>query len=167
MTDPANPSEGGPKQPAAIASARQPGHEQLPFVTPSTYLHLRAPVAQRPTASSHSRTDFPLAEKPMMTTSLDREQMQGLVSLPTLRAEALVPRELLFLSASPAPPKIRRRPDFSSAAGATSAKPLPAALAAGSIQRGSTSSRSPHGGAGYCRRAWRARRTEARRAHLA
>ncbi|KAG6356649.1 hypothetical protein INS49_014523 [Diaporthe citri] len=75
MTDPANPSEGGPKQPAAFASARHPGHEQLPFVTPSTYLHLRAPVAQRPTASSHSRTDFSLAAE---MTSADREQMQGL-----------------------------------------------------------------------------------------
>ena len=143
MTDPANPSEAskaGPKQPAAIASAR---HPELPFVTPSPYLHLRAPVA-RPTASSHSRTDFPLAaEKPLMTP-LDKEQMQGLVSLPNLRTEALAPRAPLFLSPSRAPLATEARNSVSwSAAGATSARPLLAALAAGSIQRGSTSSRRP------------------------
>lgn len=82
MTDPANPSEGGPpKQPAAIASARHPGHElplPLPFAAPSTFLQLRAPVANRPTASSQSRTEHSLAvEKPLMTP-LDKEQMQGL-----------------------------------------------------------------------------------------
>lgn len=84
MTD--NPSEGGPpRQPAAIPSARHPGHE-LPFVTPSTYLQLRAPVAPRPTASSH--TEFPLAAMALpadkLMTNLDREQLQGLVSFPSL-----------------------------------------------------------------------------------
>lgn len=73
MTDPANPSENGPNPPAAIA--RHPGHE-LPFVQPSTYLHLRAPNR----TSSHSHTIPQPAEKPPMTP-LDRDQMQGLVSL--------------------------------------------------------------------------------------
>lgn len=76
MTDPANPSENGSNPPAAIA--RHPGHE-LPFVQPSTYLHLRAPNR---TASSHSHTIPQPAEKPPMTP-LDRDQMQGLVSLLT------------------------------------------------------------------------------------
>ncbi|KUI52634.1 Nuclear protein SNF4 [Cytospora mali] len=70
MTDPANPSENGPNPPAAIA--RHPGHE-LPFVQPSTYLHLRAPNR----TSSHSHTIPQPAEKPPMTP-LDRDQMQGL-----------------------------------------------------------------------------------------
>lgn len=159
MTGPANPSEGGP-EPAAIASAaRDPG--VLPFVTPSTYLarpHLRAPVAQRPTASSHSRTDFPLAEKPLMTP-IDRDQVQGLVSNQPFQpsGRGTCPPRASFLSPSPALLAMDRHPDSSSTAGATSAKPLPAALAAGSIQRGSTSSRILHEGAGYCRRAWRAR----------
>ncbi|ROW02863.1 hypothetical protein VSDG_01869 [Cytospora chrysosperma] len=71
MTDPANPSENGSNPPAAIA--RHLGHE-LPFVQPSTYLHLRAPNR---TASSHSHTIPQPAEKPPMTP-LDRDQMQGL-----------------------------------------------------------------------------------------
>ncbi|KAK7749767.1 AMP-activated serine/threonine-protein kinase regulatory subunit [Cytospora paraplurivora] len=70
MTDPANPSENGPNPPAAIA--RHPGHE-LPFVQPSTYLHLRAPNR----TSSHSHTIPQPAEKPPMTP-LDSDQMQGL-----------------------------------------------------------------------------------------
>lgn len=92
MTGPANPSDHGPpSNPPAAAVARHPGHE-LPFVTPSTYLHLRAPTAT-PTpnlasaashASSHSRTILPPAlapapEKPLMTP-LDKDQVQGLVS---------------------------------------------------------------------------------------
>lgn len=58
MADPsdANPSDNGPlprnHPPAATtAVARHPGHE-LPFVTPSTYLHLRAPTAPATSATA-------------------------------------------------------------------------------------------------------------------
>lgn len=114
MTDPANPNNDGPlpgNPPAAAAVAaavaRHPGHE-LPFVQPSTYLHLRAPTASAtansatapgtfepllasPAASrssssaahhNHSYTIPPPAAptpKPLMTP-LDRDQVQGLVS---------------------------------------------------------------------------------------
>lgn len=158
MTDPANPSEGGPpKQPAAIASARHPGHElplPLPFAAPSTFLQLRAPVANRPTASSHSRTEHSLAaEKPLMTP-LDKEQMQGLVSLPE-------PLDRGTCSSAPLFPFHLRLPGLPWSDALIPHMPLvprlrghwPAASTAGSIQRGSTSSRSLCEGAGYCRRA--------------
>lgn len=147
MTDPANPSEardGGPAQPAAIANAAR-DLDVLHFVTPSTYL--RAPVANNPTASNHSRTDFPLAaEKPLMTP-LDREQMQGLVSLSDLRTETfIIPRCPFPFAVScavgmgiliPRPPP-----------------PLVPCLrghccTVWPIQRGSASSRGLHDGAGY------------------
>ncbi|KAJ4389427.1 AMP-activated serine/threonine-protein kinase regulatory subunit [Gnomoniopsis smithogilvyi] len=93
MTDPANPSKDGPpSNPPAAAVARHPGHE-LPFVTPSTYLHLRAPMATATPnlasaashPSSHSRTIpapalVPAPEKPLMTP-LDRDQVQGLTAI--------------------------------------------------------------------------------------
>lgn len=101
MTDPANPSDNGnqpapaptptptPNPPTAVA--RHLGHE-LPFVTPSTYL--RAPTtatvtsflaSAAPQPSSHSRTIPPptlvsAPDKPLMTP-LDRDQVQGLVSI--------------------------------------------------------------------------------------
>lgn len=100
MTDPANPSDNGPSSnpPAAAAVARHPGHE-LPFVTPSTYLHLRAPMATAtpnlasaaPPSSSHSHTIpapalAPAPEKPLMTP-LDKDQVQGLVSNQSINAQ--------------------------------------------------------------------------------
>lgn len=76
-----------------VAVARHSGHE-LPFVTPSTYLHQRASTATAtpnvasaaaPHVSSHSRTIPPPAlilapETPPPMTPLDRDQVQGLVS---------------------------------------------------------------------------------------
>ncbi|KAJ4413644.1 AMP-activated serine/threonine-protein kinase regulatory subunit [Gnomoniopsis sp. IMI 355080] len=93
MTDPANPSDNGPSSnPPAAPVARHPGHE-LPFVTPSTYLHLRAPMATATPnlasaashPSGHSRTIpapalVPAPEKPLMTP-LDKDQVQGLTAI--------------------------------------------------------------------------------------
>lgn len=82
-----------------LAVARHSGH-QLPFVTPSTYLHQRASTATAtpnnlasaaaPHVSSHSRTIPPPAlilapETPPPMTPLDRDQVQGLVSRTTPR----------------------------------------------------------------------------------
>lgn len=82
-----------------LAVARHSGHE-LPFVTPSTYLHQRASTATAtpnnlasaaaPHVSSHSRTIPPPAlilapETPPPMTPLDRDQVQGLVSRTTPR----------------------------------------------------------------------------------
>lgn len=85
MADPANASDNGslPGNPPA-AVARHPGHE-LPFVTPSTYLHLRTPTAGTPrpilasSAAQATQSHAIPPEKPPMTP-LDRDQVQGLVS---------------------------------------------------------------------------------------
>lgn len=91
MTDPAKPSDNGQNPPAV---ARQTAGHELPFVTPSTYLHLPtrplASASSSPAATAahlHSRTipqpaqpyPAPVPEKPPMT-SLDKDQVQGLVS---------------------------------------------------------------------------------------
>ncbi|PSS00775.1 hypothetical protein BD289DRAFT_7352 [Coniella lustricola] len=92
MTDPANASDNGslPGNPPA-AVARHPGHE-LPFVTPSTYLHLRTPTAaatsgtSRPVIASsaalatQNQSHTISSEKPPMTP-LDRDQVQGLMAI--------------------------------------------------------------------------------------
>ncbi|KAF3770966.1 hypothetical protein M406DRAFT_97005 [Cryphonectria parasitica EP155] len=75
MTDPANPSD---SPLPGIPPARQPGHE-LPFVQPSTYLHLRAPTATATFGNSGPFHTAP-AEKPPMTP-LDRDQVQGLTAI--------------------------------------------------------------------------------------
>lgn len=114
MTDPANPSDNGQNPPAV---ARQTAGHELPFVTPSTYLHLptrplasasNSPAATILTAAhGHSRTvpqpaqpdPAPAPEKPPMTP-LDKDQVQGLVSKRAPFLDAQVPFRDTFIPRS-------------------------------------------------------------------
>lgn len=119
MTNPANPSDNGPNPPAV---ARQTAGHELPFVTPSTYLHLPtrplANASSSPAATAahgQSRTvpqpaqpdPAPVPEKPPMTP-LDRDQVQGLVSnarpfgtLKSCSETYPIPRSSYLISAFP------------------------------------------------------------------
>lgn len=123
MTGPATPSDNGKKPPAV---ARQMAGHELPFVTPSTYLHLptrplasaaASPAAVTAANPPHSRT-VPLPEQPPVPplpekhpmTPLDKDQVQGLVSNCLCSETRSIPRSsylvaaFLPLTAQPPPP---------------------------------------------------------------
>lgn len=112
MTGPATPSDNGKKPPAV---ARQMAGHELPFVTPSTYLHLptrplasaaASPAAVTAANPPHSRTVPlpdqppvpPLPEKPPMTP-LDKDQVQGLVSNCLCSETHSIPRSSYLVAA--------------------------------------------------------------------
>jgi hypothetical protein len=90
------PPQGGPSAPAVV---RHLGHE-LPFVAPSSYL--------RPKPNSRTMSE------PKPQGPLDREQMQGLVSLPEVARDISdrLSTDLAFFR----PPRLVAEPPFSSAA---------------------------------------------------
>ena len=77
--------------PLANEAGNNVGHEPVTFVAPSSYLRPRG----------HSRPSTPAVHKPMMT-ALDREQLEGLVSTPSVLSSVCIfllpPRPISRLS---------------------------------------------------------------------